>query len=244
MGPYPSLPVAPTLLYEDNHLLAVVKPAGMLAQGDATGDPSVVSWAEGYLRTTYHKPGAAYVALLHRLDRPVGGILLLGKTSKAAARLSAQFQQRQVQKSYLAVTEQAPTPPQGELHHYLAKLPGKNIVRAYDTPAYGAQAAELHYRTAAVAGTGRALVAVQPITGRQHQIRVQLARVGAVIVGDGKYGKSAFLPGGAIALFAHRLVVEHPTQKTPLELVAWPTPEGPWASFTDHLRPEGPPCVV
>lgn len=227
----------PKILFEDNHLLALSKPPGLLAQGDTTGDPSVVSWAEDYLRTTYKKPGAVYVALLHRLDRPVGGIQLLAKTSKAAARLSAQFQQRQLQKGYLAVTERVPDPDRGVLRHHLAKLPGKNIVRAYDTPAYGAQPAELSYRVLGTVGT-RALVGVWPVTGRQHQIRVQLARIGCVLVGDLKYGKTQALPDRSLALWAHTLTLEHPTLRTPLALIDWPpTDLPPWDAFSGRLQP-------
>lgn len=234
----------PRILFEDNHLLAVVKPAGMLAQGDQTGDDSVVTWAEHYLRTTYQKPGAAYVALLHRLDRPVGGVLLLGKTSKAAARLSEQFQRRQVGKTYLAISERIPPEPLGTLTHFLAKLPGKNIVRAYDKPAFGAQPATLRYRTLTTMGE-RALLAVEPVTGRQHQIRVQLSRMGCVVAGDVKYGKTAFLPDQSIALFSHALRVEHPTQKTPLVLAALPDPTTkPWDLFADFLKAEATPFVV
>jgi 23S rRNA pseudouridine1911/1915/1917 synthase len=227
-------PKPPVILYEDNHLLAVNKPFGMLSQGDTTGDVSVFEWAKEYVRKQYNKPGNVYLALLHRIDRPVGGVLLLAKTSKAAARLTDQFKGRTVQKTYLAVTERVPDEPTGTLKHFLKKLPGKNIVRAYDKPAYGAQEAELSY-TVLEADGNRALLEVKPHTGRQHQIRVQLARMGCTLVGDVKYGKTAFLPDQSIALFSHVLQLEHPTTGKLLTVTAYPPLQAPWDAF-DYLQ--------
>lgn len=221
----------PAVIYEDNHVLALCKPPGMPSQGDATTDVHAVSWAEAYLRRTYDKPGNVYVGLIHRLDRPVGGVLLLAKTSKAAARLSKAVQARDFHKTYLAVSIRVPAEPQGVLRHYLAKLPGKNIVRAYDTPAYGAQLAELSYELLAAAG-GMAVLRVRPITGRQHQIRVQLARIGCGLVGDVKYCRTTPLPSQHIALWAYQLRVPHPVQAQPLDLTAQPPREAePWCRF-------------
>lgn len=214
----PAPPLSPAIVFEDNHLLVLDKPAGMLSQGDTTGDASAVDWATEYVRVTYHKPGNVYMALLHRTDRPVGGILMLAKTGKAAARMSALIQAKGVQKQYLAVTERAPEVLEGALHHWLAKLPGKNIVRAYDHPHKAAQAAELHYRTLGVTPRGQALLEVSPITGRQHQIRVQLASMGCTILGDVKYGRTAFLSGQRIALLAWRVQFTHPITKQPMDL--------------------------
>ncbi len=228
-----SPPPAPAIVFEDNHLLAVSKPFGMLSQGDTTGDTSVVDWAKEYIRVKYKKPGEAYVALLHRIDRPVGGLLLLAKTGKAAARLTEQFKSRSLHKTYLAIAARAPAELEGTLQHFLKKLPGKNIVRAYDKPTEGAQLAELHYKTLAVVG-GHALLQVAPITGRQHQIRVQLARIGCVLIGDAKYGNTPFLADQSIALFSHTLQIEHPTLKEMLTLKAPAPVHGPWAAFASY----------
>jgi 23S rRNA pseudouridine1911/1915/1917 synthase len=207
------------ILFEDNHLIAVNKPFGMPSQGDETGDMSVFDWVKNYLKTTYNKPGEAYVALLHRLDRPAGGVLLLGKTSKSAARLSKDFEQRRLSKMYYAITERAPQPESGELSHYLKKLPGQNIMRAYQKEVAGGQAAKLQYRTSRTEGQ-RALVEVQLQTGRRHQIRVQLAAIGCTICGDVKYGKTEFLPDRSIALLARELTFEHPVTKKLMTIIA------------------------
>lgn len=233
---YCSVQPSPEILYEDNHVLALHKPAGMPSQADASGDLSAFDWTRQYIKQRYNKPGEAYAALLHRLDRPVGGVLLLAKTSKAATRLTDQFKDREVQKTYLAICERVPAQPQGSLQHYLAKLPGKNIVRAYDKPAYGAQLAQLDYELLEVQGT-HSLLRVQPHTGRQHQIRVQLARMGCVICGDVKYGKTAFLPDASIALYAHQLQLAHPITKDPLAFTAWPPTTAPWLAFTHARKP-------
>jgi 23S rRNA pseudouridine1911/1915/1917 synthase len=218
------------ILYEDNHLIAVNKPAGMLAQGDITGDQSVDAWVMEYIRHTYNKPGNVYVGLLHRLDRPTAGVLLLAKTSKAASRVSKSFQQRAVKKTYLAITEHTPHPRKGILTHYLKKLPDKNIMRAHLKEVPESKIAELSYEVLQTRG-GRALVEVRPTTGRRHQIRVQLGSIDCPIVGDVKYGKTAFNADKSICLLAHRLELIHPVKKEPLCIEApWPNKEA-WLDF-------------
>lgn len=218
------------ILFEDNHLLVVNKPFGMPSQGDATGDESVVDWAKQDIKVRYQKPGNVYVALIHRLDRPAGGVLVLGKTSKAAARLSKQFQQKEVKKIYWAITEKAPEPPTGSLHHHLRKLPDKNIMRAYQKPVHHSQPADLDYRLLKTQGK-RALVSVRLHTGRRHQIRVQLASIGCTIQGDVKYGKTNFTYNKSIALLARELTLTHPTQQTPMTFIA-PLPKDEiWEAF-------------
>ena len=210
------------IIFEDNHLLAVYKPAGILSQGDATGDENVVTWAENYLRKRYQKAGNVYVGLLHRLDRPTSGILLLAKTSKEAARMSEQFRQGTVSKHYFAITTRVPKPESQELCHHLKKIPGKNIIIAYNHAQRDTQEARLSYQVIHVLD-GMALLAVEIFTGRQHQIRVQLARIACPILGDAKYGKIIpFLPDLSIALTAYRLDFLHPIQKNRIQLTFLP----------------------
>ena len=218
------------VIYEDNHLIAVNKPFGMPSQGDITGDLSVFDQVKEYIKVTYNKPGNVYTALLHRLDRPTGGILLLAKTSKAAARVSDMFQKRQVDKTYYAITEKIPSPRAGSLQHYLKKLPGKNIMRAYLKPVHASKEAILEYSVLKTSGQ-QALVEIHPKTGRRHQIRVQLSAIGCTIKGDVKYGKTNFNPDKSIALLAGKLTLIHPVTKKPIRLEI-PLPNNPvWRNF-------------
>ena len=204
------------VVYEDNHLLVVNKPFGMLSQGDPSGDTCVFEEAKTYIKTTYHKPGNVYIGLVHRLDRPVGGLMVLAKTSKAAARLSRMFQEKQVAKIYHAITERIPSPSQGTLIHYMKRaVKGKNIQRAFDKPLHGTKKAILEYKLLKK-NEHRALLEVYPVTGRQHQIRVQLSRIGCTIMGDVKYGKSAFNFDQSIALMAVELSFQHPVRNQPV----------------------------
>ncbi|MDX1908671.1 MAG: RluA family pseudouridine synthase [Bacteroidia bacterium] len=220
----------PQILFEDNHVIAILKPAGMPSQEDETGDLSAYDWVREYVRVKYQKPGEAYLGLLHRLDRPASGILLMARTSKAAARLSEDFRVRNIQKTYRIITERIPDPPAATLTHHVKKMAGKNIMQAFLKPVHASQDARLHYQVIQTAG-GRALVEVDLHTGRRHQIRVQMAAIGCTIVGDVKYGKTDFLPDKSIALLAWRLTFTHPTRKEPITLQApWPD-QGPWRGF-------------
>ncbi|MEM6264216.1 MAG: RluA family pseudouridine synthase [Bacteroidota bacterium] len=219
------------ILYEDNHLLAINKPSGMPSQGDQTGDSNAFDLGKAYLKEKYQKPGKVYLGLLHRIDRPTAGVLLFARTSKAAERLSRQFQQRKILKTYWAITTKRPPRSSDELVHYLKKLPDRNIVRAYRTPKEGSQEAKLSYELLEVA-KGRYLIEVAPMTGRRHQIRVQLSQIGCPIAGDVKYGAKDFLPGKrAIALLARELEFTHPTTKETVILRA-PVPHASiWNMF-------------
>lgn len=208
------------VLYEDNHLLAVNKPALLPTMGVAEGEPSLILLAKAYLQVKYDKPGNAYVGVVSRLDAPVTGLTLLAKTSKAAARLTEAFRTRAVAKTYLAVVEPAIEPASGVLEHYLRHDERHRKVHTTHGGAEGAQLARLSYDTVATRGE-LALVQIEPETGRKHQIRVQLAKVGAPIVGDIKYGsRAAFAPG--IALHSFALELEHPVRREPLRLEAPP----------------------
>ncbi|MEM7370570.1 MAG: RluA family pseudouridine synthase [Bacteroidota bacterium] len=220
----------PDILYEDNHLIAVNKPFGMPSQGDISGDQSVFDWVKEYIRHTYNKPGNVYTGLLHRLDRPTGGVLLLAKTSKAASRVSKAFQQRMVKKTYLAITNQIPAQAEDVLTHFVKKLPNKNIMRAYHTQVSESKPATLTYKVLHTVGQA-ALIEVQPKTGRKHQIRVQLASINCPIRGDVKYGKTSANFDKSIALLARSLELQHPTKKEPLIITA-PIPENKiWHPF-------------
>jgi 23S rRNA pseudouridine1911/1915/1917 synthase len=201
--------VEPYILYEDSHILILDKPSGMPSQDDITQDLSVLGWGKNYIKEKYKKQGNVYLALLHRLDRPVGGVLLLAKTSKAAARLSKQFQEGAIVKEYIAVTEKIPIAKDGVLVHYLKKISGKNIVRAYQKHVAHSQEARLYYKVLTTL-ENKAILKVLPYTGRQHQIRVQLANIGCTICGDVKYGKTNFLPDLSILLLSHRVQFAHP----------------------------------
>jgi 23S rRNA pseudouridine1911/1915/1917 synthase len=215
--------------YEDNHLLAVNKPAGMLVQGDQTGDKCLVDYAGEYLRVRYHKPGKAYVGLVHRLDRPVSGLVLLTKTSKALVRMHKIFLERAVQKCYWALISQPPPQESGTLIHWLKKHPGKNRTHCYYKESSGAKRSELSYKLK-LAKEGKYLLEVFPLTGRPHQIRAQLSAMGCPIIGDLKYGYKG--KGSlAIGLHAKSLRFEHPIKKEPLFIEARLPAGNLWQSF-------------
>jgi len=216
-----------SILHEDNHCLAVDKPAGLLSQGDATGDRSVVDLARDYLREEYAKPGNVYVGLVHRLDRPTSGVVLLARTSKAAARLSEEFRKGEVAKTYQAIAEGTWPDDAGEWEDWLLKDERSNVVAAVPPGTAGAQVARMAFRVTGRA-TGRIGLELRPTTGRGHQLRVQLASRGLPIVGDAKYGARSRLLAmdglPRIALHARELRIKHPTRAEPLTIVA-PAPE-------------------
>lgn len=216
------------ILYEDNHLLVVNKPAGLATQGALPDEPSAAKLAQRYLKQKYAKPGNVFVGVVSRLDEPVSGVLVLARTSKAAARLSEQFRNRTVEKIYWAVVERSPQNESGELVDWLTKDDRlkRMVVVPPQTP--GAAEARLRYRMLARLSRGAALLEVRLETGRKHQIRVQLAAAQAPIWGDRKYGGERSLPSG-IGLHARVLRLSHPVRREPLEFVA-PTPAA-WAVF-------------
>jgi len=196
------------VLYEDNHLIAVFKPAGVLVQGDETGDKCLMDEVKEYLKKKYNKPGNVFLGLLHRLDRPVSGVILFAKTSKGASRLSEQIRNYKVKKVYQALVEGKPKNKQGILINYLKKDEQKNFVTVFDAPTDGALKAELDYEV-----IGDNLLQINLKTGRPHQIRAQLAHIGHPIVGDTKYGSKKRYKDGQIALCATELTFETATTK-------------------------------
>lgn len=219
------------VLYEDNHCLAVNKPAGLLTQGDATGEPSLVDLARDDLKVRFQKPGNVYVGLVHRLDRTTSGVVLLVRTSKAAGRLSAQFRDGTVEKIYWAIVEGSVTPDSGEWSDTLSKDEARNVVRTVPRGTPGGLESRLAYR---VLGrkAGTTWVEVRPITGRSHQIRVQFAERGFPIAGDRKYGAKSTVRASdglvRVALHARRLTFNHPTRGEAISVLA-PVP-GDWPS--------------
>lgn len=223
------------VLYEDNHLLLVNKPAGVLTQGDATGDATLPDQVKAYLKEKYQKPGNVFCGVVHRLDRPVSGVVALAKTSKALERLTAAFRTRAVEKVYWALVTRRPAEASGTLVHWLTKNESRNVVTAHPREVPGSQRAELDYQVLHEVGPYW-LLEIRPLTGRPHQIRVQLAAgLRAPIAGDVKYGAAAPLPDPrAIALHARRLTVPHPTRPGDTVTAEAPLPAGlPW----DRLPP-------
>lgn len=210
------MPTELDILYEDNHCLVVNKPAGLLVQGDRTGDRSLADQAREWIRRRHAKSGNVYLGVVHRLDRPVSGIVLLARTSKATSRLAAAFRDRKVEKIYRAIVERPPEVLQGRLVHHLLKDPTSNTTRIVDAATAGARRAVLQYRVLQRVEAGT-LVEVVPETGRPHQIRVQLAAVAGAIVGDLRYGSRTAL-GERIALHATALAFPHPTRQEIIDI--------------------------
>lgn len=218
------------VLYEDNHILVVNKPGGLLVQGDATGDQTLLDIGKAYLKEKYDKPGNVFLGTVHRIDRPVSGIVVMAKTSKALERLNKQFRERKIYKKYWAVVKRKPPNEKDKLVHWLVKNQEKNVVTFYKKPVDGALKAELYYKVLGMLND-HYLLEVNPITGRPHQIRVQLAAMGCPIRGDLKYGFHKPNPDANINLHAREINFEHPVQKDKLTFTA-PLPENDfWEQF-------------
>ena len=206
------------ILYEDNHLLVVEKPVNMPVQADSSGDTDLLTALKAYIKEKYNKPGDVYLGLVHRLDRPVGGVMVFARTSKAAQRLTEQFKQHRAKKRYVAVVTGEPA-PQAALTDHLVKDEQSHSSFVTSPEAPGAKEARLSYRTL-YRGERDALLDVELFTGRPHQIRVQLAHAGLPIVGDMRYGAGA--PGTQIRLWAYALTVLHPTLGEPMTFFSVP----------------------
>ena len=222
------------VLYEDNHLIIVSKASGEIVQGDKTGDRTLADDVKAYIKEKYAKPGEVFLGVVHRLDRPVSGVVVFARTSKALARLNDMFRQGQVHKTYWAIVESEKLKVESEefslLEHWLTRNERQNKAYAYDHEVPGSKRAALRYRVA-----GRSdrytLLEVQLLTGRHHQIRCQLAAMGCPIRGDLKYGARRSNPDGSISLLARRVELVHPVSKQPIAVEA-PLPEGVlWHSF-------------
>ncbi|MGN0793708.1 MAG: RluA family pseudouridine synthase [Aristaeellaceae bacterium] len=196
------------IVYEDNHIIVAVKPPNMLSQGDKTGDADILTELKEYIRIKYRKPGNVYLGLVHRLDRPVGGLMVFARTSKAAARLSAQMREHAMGREYLCVVDGEEVREKFTLINYLMDNERMNRVVVCDADERGAQEAILHGRRIA-SRQGTTLCALRLETGRKHQIRVQMREMGAPLWGDHRYGHGMY--GQQIALWGYKLTIEHPT---------------------------------
>ncbi|RZK54807.1 MAG: RluA family pseudouridine synthase [Pedobacter sp.] len=222
------------ILYEDNHLIAINKRSGDIVQIDETGDEPLDEKVKKYIAAKYNKPNGAFLGVVHRLDRPVSGVILFAKTSKALERMNAIFKNREVRKTYFAVVRNKPTRAEGNLVHYLIKNPQKNVVAAYNKEVAGSQRSELDYKLIGELG-GFYLLQVNPLTGRSHQIRVQLSTMDCPIVGDNKYGYPRGSRKGSICLHARQLEFIHPVQKEPIKIFAPLPVDGFWERF-EHFE--------
>ncbi|OWY22645.1 RluA family pseudouridine synthase [Sphingobacteriales bacterium UPWRP_1] len=219
------------ILYEDNHVLAVNKAPGVLVQSDITGDICLADMVKLYLKETYNKPGNVFAGVVHRIDRPVSGVVLFAKTGKALERLNQMFKDRTISKTYWAVVKNKPNPEQATLVHYLIKDPKTNKSKAYLAPRPDTKRAELHYELLRQSNHYY-LLQVTPITGRHHQIRAQLSAIGCPIKGDVKYGFDRPNPDASIHLHARSISFVHPVKKNDLTITANPPHETVWNALT------------
>ena len=222
----------PKVIYEDNHIIVVEKPPNIPSQGDKTEDVDMLTLIKEYLKEKYNKPGNVYLGLVHRLDRPVGGVMIFAKTSKAASRLSNQVREKIFKKEYLAIVDGKPEKNTGTLENYLLKNEKNNISRIVKEGTPGSKYAKLDYEVLKYnKEINLSLLKILLHTGRHHQIRVQLAGMGHSICGDQKYGTRG--RGKQISLWAYKLTIEHPITKESITFIDIPDPIGPWVMIKD-----------
>ncbi len=223
------------VLYEDNHIIAVNKQNSDLVQGDHTGDETLVDQVKAYIKKKYNKPGDVYLGVAHRLDRPVSGVVVYARTSKALVRLNEMFKNGEVDKTYYAIVQKRPKELEATLTHYLEKDANKNKSHAYTKAKGKAKKAVLKYKLL-LTSQNYSLLEVKLLTGRHHQIRCQLARIGSPIKGDLKYGFSRSNKSGGICLHARSICFTHPVKKETITIVApLPTEDNLWKSFAESI---------
>lgn len=218
------------IIYEDNHLIALNKSNHDLVQGDKTGDTSLSEKVKDYLKKKYQKPGNVFVGVVHRLDRPVSGVVLFAKTSKALTRLNRMFKEKAVDKTYWAIVKNKPSQPVGYLRHYMVRDHKKNKSFAHPKPRKDAKEAELSYKILKESDQYY-LLEVKLHTGRHHQIRSQLARIGSPVKGDLKYGFARSNKDGGICLHSRAMSFVHPVKKENITLIANPPKDNLWDFF-------------
>lgn len=224
------------ILYEDNHIIVVLKPQNVLSQGDSTQDKSLLDMVKEYIKQKYNKPGNVYVGLVHRLDRPTGGVMVFAKTSKAADRLTQQMKEKTFSKKYLAVVVGTPRYKASRLEHFLKKDENTNIVKVVPRGEDGAKQAILEYNTIKTLDKV-SLLDVKILTGRSHQIRVQMAQMGCPVFGDVKYKGDTLAKGHNLALWAYELSFLHPITKKLMTFKCLPpTNLVPWNVFEKEIN--------
>ena len=223
--------LATQILYEDNHLLVLNKRAGQIAQGDKTGDESLCELVKQFIKERDQKPGNVFCGLVHRLDRPVSGAIIFAKTSKALTRMNELVKQRDFEKTYWAVSKNAPNPKEGRLDDWLLRNERQNKSYVVSAGTKGAKQALLDYKELAVSSGGYHLIGVKLHTGRHHQIRTQLAHIGCPIKGDLKYGAQRSNSDGSISLHARSVKFEHPVRHEEVCIVAPVPSDAMWQDF-------------
>jgi 23S rRNA pseudouridine1911/1915/1917 synthase len=223
------------IIFEDNHLLVINKDAGVLVQGDKTGDTPLSDLAKAYVKEKYQKPGEVFMGVIHRIDRPVSGLVLMARTSKALERMNEQFKNREIEKKYLAIVRNRPVANAGNLVHWLIKNPETNVTKAYEKEVPNSMRSELNYKLIGELD-GFYILEVNPITGRPHQIRVQLASMNCPIVGDNKYGYPRGNKDKSICLHAHSVRFMHPVKKEEMQLFAALPQDNFWQKFLPLVK--------
>lgn len=227
------------VVYEDNHIIIVNKQPGEIVQGDKTGDMPLVEIVRRYIKEKYAKPGNVFCGVVHRLDRPVWGLVMFAKTSKALTRLNEMFREGGVKKTYLALTRNMPPKPEDRLVHYITTVERNNKSYAWPRPKNGAKEASLTYRLLGSSDRYH-MLEVNLETGRKHQIRVQLSAIGCPIKGDLKYGDKRSNPDGSISLQAHSIEFEHPVSHERISITAPLPDDNLWQAFTVDDEPSTP----
>ena len=228
------------VIYEDNHIIIVSKESGEIVQGDKTGDTPLSDTVKGYIKTKYDKPGNVFLGVVHRLDRPVAGLVVFARTSKALSRMNEMFRKGEVSKTYWAITAQCPQATEGDLEHWLVRNERQNKSYAYDREVPNAKRAKLHYKVLAHSDRYH-LLEIQLFTGRHHQIRCQLAHIGCPIKGDLKYGAPRSNPDGGISLLSRHVSFVHPVSQRHIALDAPLPDETLWQALAKNIQNNTPP---
>lgn len=227
------------ILYEDNHIIVAEKPQNTIIAGDITGDESMFDVLKQYIKEKYNKPGDAYLGLVHRLDRPAGGLAVFARTSKAASRLQEQLKSNELKRTYYCVVRGVPAIANNRLVDYLKKNEKTNTVDVVPPAVEGAKKAVLNYKLLQTVETKEgplSLMQVQLETGRSHQIRVQMAHMGCPLWGDQRYGFNVNKKGQQLALYAVKLRLIHPTKKESMQFICYPPQIAPWTSFRLNIE--------